>query len=252
MNDFNKYIYKRDYYKYLNLRKKYLVNNANIYFNLECKRHNITPRYAILKNRVYNNSGRYSKRQYEKNRINNEIKFLQKKKQFLNIQLYNLELTNMNNFQEFWHIIKSQMLDKLSKFIHTKYENLNQKIKHLIANKANKNICKPERRPIFSFHDSIKNLSNISFSNDEIHTLENNFKSKFDFGKKQDILDNTIVQSEAIIKNNQHKDQNLLRYQISNIIQTHLEKENIHTHTYTHTDAYTNTTVNTCMTIWCN
>ena len=49
MNDFNKYMYKRDYYKYLNLRRKYLVNNANIYFNLECKRHNITPRYAILK-----------------------------------------------------------------------------------------------------------------------------------------------------------------------------------------------------------
>ena len=35
--NFNTNLCKGQYYKYFNLRKKYLINNANILYNLKCK-----------------------------------------------------------------------------------------------------------------------------------------------------------------------------------------------------------------------
>ena len=101
MIGFNKYLYKRDYYKYYNLKKKCLINNASIFFNIRCKELKITPKYAVSKNKAYSNSGRPTNRQYEKNRINNEIKFLYKKKNFLNLQLTILNFRICKTIGEF-------------------------------------------------------------------------------------------------------------------------------------------------------
>ena len=35
--NFNTNLCKREYYKYFNLWKKYLINNANIHYNLKCR-----------------------------------------------------------------------------------------------------------------------------------------------------------------------------------------------------------------------
>ena len=47
--DFNKNFNKRDYYRYFSLRRKFLVNNANISFNQRCKNLKIIPKYAKLR-----------------------------------------------------------------------------------------------------------------------------------------------------------------------------------------------------------
>ena len=50
--NFNKNLNKKDYYKYFNIKKKYLVNNANIYFDHKCKEKQIIPKYAKSRNKV--------------------------------------------------------------------------------------------------------------------------------------------------------------------------------------------------------
>ena len=223
MITFNKNLYKRDYFKYYNLKKKYLVNNANIFFNVKCKELNITPKYAKSKNKAYNNPGRHANKLYEKARIDNEIKFLYKKKNFLNSQLYNLELQNMQNYQGFWHSLKFNLLEKLSQFIRNKYVALNTKISRLLEQQKNHNKCKPDARHIFHFHDPVKNLSNTEFSPDELCTMEKHFKSNFHTPKQSVILENTIVESEKIIQDNRNSKQNLIRHQVANIVQKHFE-----------------------------
>ena len=41
------------YCKYFNLRKKYLINNANNHYNLKCRENKIIPTYAKCKNKIY-------------------------------------------------------------------------------------------------------------------------------------------------------------------------------------------------------
>ena len=231
--NFNTNLYKSQYYTYLNLRKKYLINNANIFFNKKCLEMQLVPKYAIAKNKSYNRASRISKNNYQVNRISNEVKYIYKKKNYLSLSLYEQELKNMNLYGPIWHIFKQQLLEKLSLFINVKYQKLNKKIQQLVQNqfesrnKVNnkknlknqqKNLnkyCKPETRNHFDFQDPIVNLSNVNFDNDENRLIYNNFKSNYNIHKNSDILDNIIVQTENIIRHNTDKNQELLRYTIS-------------------------------------
>ena len=78
--NFNKSLYKQLFYNYLNLRKKFLVNNANIFFNQQCRQMNLVPQYAKSREKPYNKTSRYSIQQYQSKRVTNEINFLYKKK----------------------------------------------------------------------------------------------------------------------------------------------------------------------------
>ena len=123
-NIFNNFIQKQDYYKYLNLKKKWIITNANIWFNKACIQKNIIPQYAKSKNKPSNkvSDTGISNKQYSKLRINNELKFLYKKKDCLSLQIYKQELKLMNLFDTFWHNIKYSILEKLSKIATNKYQ----------------------------------------------------------------------------------------------------------------------------------
>ena len=183
--NFNKNFKKKDYFQYLNLRRKYLNNNANIYFNLKCKQNKVTPKYAKSLNKVFNKSTKISKAQYEKTRINTEISFLYKKKNYLASKLYEQELRNMNLFGPIWHEVKQLILEKLSPKIQNKYKLLDHKINKLIEQRDKihtVNNCHKTCKPIqcqFQFHEPIKNLSNITFDKKELEIIQNHYKSNF-------------------------------------------------------------------------
>ena len=92
MYSFNEKI-RPTYYKYLNLKKKWLTTNANIWFNRTCINTNIIPNFARCKNKPYNFRSKMANIQYSKLRLQNENKFLYKKKDFLSLQLYHCELS---------------------------------------------------------------------------------------------------------------------------------------------------------------
>ena len=149
--DFNKNFNKHDYYTYYNLRRRFLINNPNIFFNQGCKNLQIIPKYATSKNKPYNKTSELTNIQYGILRINNEIDYLYRKKNFLSLQLYNQELKNMQIFGQFWHHIKSIMINKLSRFIHTKYETLKKKINQLLAIQQQNIKCKLKTVLLSSF-----------------------------------------------------------------------------------------------------
>ena len=233
--NFNTNLYKRQYYAYLNLRKKYLINNANIFFNKKCQELRLTPKYARAKSKPYSKAARISNNNYQENRISNELKFLYKKKNYLSLKLYEHELRNMNLYGPIWHSLKHQMLNKLSIFINTKYHKLNLKIQQLVQNqiknistyKNNKNCkktCKPDNRNQFDFQEPINNLSDTMFDENEKVLIYNNFKSNYNKQKNSEILDNIIVQTENIIRQNSNINQDSLRYKISDITTNYFQQ----------------------------
>ena len=71
------------------------------------------------------------------------------------------------------------MLEKLSGIVKRKYDILYKKLDNLKNNKFKCNsICKP-RNDTFAFHEPIKNLSNISFTQEELDHFEKGYISKF-------------------------------------------------------------------------
>ena len=208
MNLFNGKNFKTIYYKYYNLKKKWINNNANIWYNKTCKDKKITPKYAYSKNKSYNTRSKLASTHYAKLRLKNEINFLYKKKQQLNLLLYKAELQALDIFGKFWHHIKQLLLEKLSKFANTKYQNLNQKLSKLLKIKP-VNIHEKDN---FQFHEPIKNLSEEQFSDQELNLIAKGYKSNM---SNKNNIEKLIVEAEHIIHTNEKLDKNEIRYQIS-------------------------------------
>ena len=78
---------KKIYFEYFNTRKKWLINNANIWFNKMCINNQLTPKFAQSKNKTYSKPSKRSNIQYVKLRLQNEINYLYTKKNFLSLKL---------------------------------------------------------------------------------------------------------------------------------------------------------------------
>jgi hypothetical protein len=87
-----------------------LCCNANIYFNKTCLKQNITPKYAQIHIKTANTleAAKHTETQTRTLRVKNEIKFLYKKKQHLNKQLYDLHIQNANEWGNIWNIITNE------------------------------------------------------------------------------------------------------------------------------------------------
>ena len=179
--------YKTYYYKFYNTKKKWLQNNANIWFNRTCLQKNIIPKYAKIKNKPYNYAGYKTNQQYSTLRIKNENKFLYHKKNCLSLQLYHTEMDAYKLFGEFWTTIKSSIIEKLSNFIKVKYQTLNKKLQNLLEKQKVTTKQNKSEQIDFQFHDPIKNLTKVQFSNVEYDHISKGFKSNFYQNKKTGI-----------------------------------------------------------------
>jgi hypothetical protein len=102
-------------------------------------------------------------------KIKNEIKFLYKKKQQLNKELYTLHLLNANNeWGNIWNIIAAYITDALENAMKHKYNNINRKVQSLRNEQG-----KDTQPTTYTFH---KNLINIIFTNDETQLLSKGLK----------------------------------------------------------------------------
>ena len=79
---FNLKGYKYKYYKYYKFKKKWLMNDANIWFNKTCLQRKLIPQYAKTKNKSYNYVSKLSNDQYSKLRIKMKINFYTKRRTF--------------------------------------------------------------------------------------------------------------------------------------------------------------------------
>ena len=221
---FNNSEFRKHYYKYYNLKKKWLLNNGNIWFNKECKKNNIIPKYATIKNKAYSNPSWKSKKQYSLIRINNELKFLYFKKHNLALKLYHQELCNMKFFGHYWHNIKQNMLEKLSTFVKKKYEDLNHKLRNL--SHRNVPIDTVTGSPSFQFQNPVKNLTEINFNQNELSHIEKAYKSNFQQPKLNSQIDTIIAEVEHIIQSSNNEDKNSIKFEIKQQLEKHIQNNN--------------------------
>ena len=181
----------------------------------------VTPTFAEIKNKPYNYASYKTNEQYKKLRIKNEIRYLYRKKNFMSLQLYNIEQQALKMFNIFWYTIKSSIIEKLSQFIKIKYNTLNMKLQQLAGNQNT--TYKPEQTD-FQFQEPIKNLTNIDFSNSELEHVYKGFKSNFQYNNKHQIKE-MIIDAEYIIQNSSVQNKQELRYQINQKI-NNINKDN--------------------------
>jgi len=118
-------------HEYENTKRKLLICNANIYFNKQCQQKGFTPNYAKI--RVPGNTPATisTTKKARQLRIKEELKFLHKKKQYLNEKLYQIRLKLANLWGNNWQYIQNTLDSKLHIIMQGKYQNLNLKIQKL-------------------------------------------------------------------------------------------------------------------------
>ena len=93
---------------------KLLKCKACIWFNKQCKVNNLTPKYAHFNTKSHNDRDRKTKLMAVKYRVNQEIKFLYKKKQNLNTGLYKTQLECGEFWQNLWPTIQENIEHTIS------------------------------------------------------------------------------------------------------------------------------------------
>lgn len=78
--------------KFTNIKRKLLKTNANIYFNRTCNSKNLIPKYINVKSNTKTKNAQQAVCTAQRSWLNNEIKFLYKKKAYLNETLYKTHL----------------------------------------------------------------------------------------------------------------------------------------------------------------
>ena len=103
-----------------------------------------------------------------KYRLNLEIKYLHKKKQTLNNQLYQIHLKCAWEWQQLWHLIQPHIDQKMNNNMKVIYGRLNKKLEALKTTQT------PETYQHIikhTFQERTLNLTQIEFSRDELSLL---------------------------------------------------------------------------------
>ena len=133
--------------------------NANIYFNKQCLKKQLTPSCANINVPNTSPACKHTQKELPTIRIKGEIRYLYSKKQQINLQLYHLHLALANTCGSWWPHIQHTIEEKLRKDINSKYKTLDKKLQNLtLAQKET-----PHSR--HTFHPRVINNTEIPFSN---------------------------------------------------------------------------------------
>jgi hypothetical protein len=100
---------------YKNTKLKLLKTNAAIWFNKICRDRQLKPKYISFKISGRKQKDKRTTTNAIRFRINQEIKFLYKKKQHLNQQLYQTQLECANQHSGMWQHIQNYIDQKINK-----------------------------------------------------------------------------------------------------------------------------------------
>jgi hypothetical protein len=160
------------------LKKMLYKCNANIHFNKQCLKKQLTPSYANIKVPNTSPAHKYTQHKITNIRIKDEIRFLHSKKQKLNLQIYHLHISLANTWNNMWPHIQNTIEEKLRRETKIKCKNLDKKINQLTITKT-KTPLKPQ-----TFYPKVVNNTNIIFTNNETALLQKGLKYNIHAKKK--------------------------------------------------------------------
>ena len=116
---------------YRNTRSKLLKCNVNIYFNKQCIARKVIQKYANLKFTKNSPVAQVTASKAQILRVKNEIKFLFKRKDKPNHELYTIHMKAVNEWGSLWPSIQDSIHENLSQAIEKEYQSLDKKIRKL-------------------------------------------------------------------------------------------------------------------------
>ena len=127
----------KNIHQYKNNKLKLHKTNAAIWYIKSCRMKGLTLKYISIKVSGNNMRSKNTTSNAIRYRINEEIKFLQAKKQILNEQLYRRHLACAAQWLNTWQIILT-IDSNLQLQMDKHYNHLNKKLDHLIHRNARK------------------------------------------------------------------------------------------------------------------
>jgi len=177
---------------YKNMRSKLLKYCAIIYFNKQCLAKRVIPKYANIKFQNTSPVAQFTSKKAEIKRIKDEIKFLYKKKENLNRELYERHLKAAKPWGRMWYSIQNNINEKLNQNVEKKYKTPDLKINKL-THGQNKNLDTNTQ-----FYPRVINKTDIEFSNEEMTLLNKGLKYNLTYKGKY-WLSNLALEATAII-----------------------------------------------------
>ena len=194
--------------QFKNLRTKVAKCSANIYFNQQCLHNKIIPKYAQLKVPNTSPASQSTAQKARIMRIEEELKFLYKKKEILNRELYRRHLEVAQEYGWWWNVIHDSLLQKINTEMERKYKSMGVKIKRLTQNQAQK----PKADNNF-YPKAVKNTS-INFSDEEMELLNKGLK--YNLGSKQKRwINNLAMEAKTAIMMLPPGQQDYIRHQVA-------------------------------------
>jgi hypothetical protein len=144
--------------------------NANIHFNKQCLLNKVIPSYTQL--RVPHNSpaSHVTQQKAQILRIKDEIKFLYRRKDHLNKDLYGIHLQAATEWGTLWDLISTSIHNTTQNLMEKKYTTISHKIKK----NNEQNVHTSDRSHIF--YPRIMNRTDIMFTPKEETLLQKGLK----------------------------------------------------------------------------
>lgn len=212
----------KQFHGFLNTKIKLHKVIANLWYNKQCLVNKVIPKYAILKYKSNSQAANKTKRQFQYQRIKNEIKFLHKKKEYLNRVLYDLHLQSAIVFGKFWETVYDICNERINKMMENKYETLNKKLVNLIGSSA---LHTPNNEPIPKTNNKIVNLTKLDLTEKEVEVLELGYKHNYPPDNITQTMDTLAIETQHIInQQGQDSNKNYLAYTTAKIIEDYIQK----------------------------
>jgi len=141
-------------------------------------------------------------------RIKEELKFLHKKKEMLNRELYRRHLQVAQEWGRWWNVVHESILQKINTEMERKYKIMDEKIKRLIQNHAHK------PKTDISFYPRVVNNTNIKFSDEEIELINKGLKCNLGSKQKQ-WINNLAMEAEMAIMLLPPGEQDYIRHHVA-------------------------------------
>jgi hypothetical protein len=164
-------------YRYKNLKEKVMKCCMNIYFNKQCLIRKVIPNYARVEVPNTSPAAQYTRQKVITLRIKDETKFLYKKKQKLNTDLYIKHLQIADEWGNTWQLIAYNTQESLQMEASKKYNSINKKLNHLTKTQTDQHTSPHQ------FYPSLINHTKIVFTPEETALL--NKGPKYNLGFKQ-------------------------------------------------------------------
>jgi len=194
--------------KYKNTKLKLLKTNAAIWFNKVCRTKGVKPNYINIRTNGRSLQDKKTTTNAIRFRINQEIKFLYRKKQHLNQQLYCTHLECAHQYAGMWQHINENIDHQLNNIMETQYAKLNKKLDTITNQKTNQN---NNNKKIPQNNNRIINLTNIKFTQEQLQTLSYGPNFSIEQIPKR-FINESIIDTENAIRNLEPRIQGTYRH----------------------------------------